>query len=271
MLCAIKKVLFFDLCSLTKCGYFFILKIKTGNDKQKGMIFMKNKKLCIFCSSILFSSLLTTAPMAAPLPAEHLYPLSSPSFMLNGQDYDTDTLWTQFLEAEANEALLRLDIEKLKKTTLPIGPKERESLYFYLASNQNAGQYSAILQQQYEAELQKTQLEQQKELYKLQKEQAKKTLELLGEIYSPKMLEYSIYQNTDFNTLNYAALMEKQINLKFSLQNYDMQLKNLEYEYLMGQTDKNSFLQEFISLKRSHIDTDNQLKQIEAQLKWFRL
>ncbi len=199
-----------------------------------------------------------------------LTPVNYTSYLNNNlyEDMDVDTLWDTFLTADANEKLSDLKIKKFKQTNISLGKKDREMLY-YLSLYNNDESYKDIISNQYSIEQAEYSLKQEKEFYKIQKKQAEQTLKMLGEIKEPTLLEYEVYTQGNLETIDYNSLLQSQMSLKAQIESCKIDIKNLEYNYLLSNIDDASFLSSYKILKENLQKLENDAKILDIKIKNF--
>lgn len=173
-------------------------------------------------------------------------------------------LWTQFAEAEAYKKLYEMQ-EKAVKEQLRLyeGPGAAAYLYQSGTASQAYAQWSELKSQESALKLKKEQ-------YEWQKKQAEASLKLLGEKPGKAELQYALYTGTlTPSGLAYDALLAKRYSLQMQEEQNELEKKNLEYQYQLGQIDDSSFISGFAAAVLKKEESKQQREQIDAEIEYL--
>ena len=203
------------------------------------------------------AAVLPAGTAAATLPSSSIYPDA-------GQytDLSAEELWNQFAQAEAYKKLYELQEKALREQLkLLEGPG---ALYYYYANSEGASDmYARLLELQSEQAL----LKAQKEQYEWQKKQAESYLKLTGAKLGKAELQYALYAGLlTPSGLSYEELYAQCYSLQLEEQQLELQKKNLEYQYQMGQLADSDFVSQYASVVRQKESVKAQREQYDAEL-----
>lgn len=205
--------------------------------------------------------------VAAPgVEAQQLPQASEPNVIQSYVTQSSDELWSQFYTAEASKKLAELQLEPLREQ---IRLLERPAgLWYYGYGEEDwSAQYETLTQlkaREYELKLQKEQ-------YEWDKKNAEYQLTLLGEIQKPHELQYQLYLSgsVDLSLESALSLQQKKEALKLQEELLELDKKNLEYQYKLGQLADTDFLSQYAALLEEKQGLKEQRELLDAQLKLY--
>lgn len=226
------------------------------------------KKISIIFGSIISSICLSFPATAIAIPHQPL-PLNDvqliSNYLVNEQanssynQMDTEELWTLFSQAEAKKKLYEL---KQKAVHEQIKLYERPGVHYYpyALSSDTYTQLLELKNQEYEIKTQKEQSD-------WQKKQIESYLKLTGEKMTKAEIQYALYTNNISSSgSSYEELYQQLYALEMKEQNLELQKKNLEYQYQMGQLKDNDFINQFASVFLEKEQIKTQKEQVHAEL-----
>lgn len=203
------------------------------------------------------------APAAAAPGVEHQQlPQTSYSYVTQS----SDALWSQFYTAEASKKLTELQLEPLREQMRLL--ERPAGLWYYGYGGADwSEQYDTLTQlkaREYELKLQKEQ-------HEWDKRNAEYQLTLLGEIQKPHELQYQLYLSggVDLTLESALSLQQEKQALKFQEELLELDKKNLEYQYKLGQLSDADFLSQYTAFLEEKQGIKEQRELLDAQLKLY--
>lgn len=223
---------------------------------------MKRKK---FLPVLLLTGLCVTVGVpaaAAPgMVEQQLLAYSYPHVAQSG-----DELWAQYYGAEAGKKLAELQLEPIREQVRLL--ERPAGLWYYGYGGEDwSEQYEALTQlkaREYELNLQKEQ-------YEWDKKNAEYQLTLLGEIQKPHELQYQLYLSggVDLSLESAFSVQQEKEALKLQEELLELDKKNLEYQYKLGQLADADFLSQYAAFLEEKQRIKNQRELLDAQLKLY--
>ena len=177
-------------------------------------------------------------------------------------DLSAEELWSQFAQAEAYKKLYELQEKAIRdQLRLLEGPG---ALCYYDSDSEGASSaYAQLLELQSE----QAELKVQKEQYEWQKKQAESYLKLTGAKLGKAELEYALYAGLlTPSGLGYEELYAQCCSLQLQEQQLELEKKNLEYQYQMGQLTDSDFVSQYASAVRKKESVKAQRERYDAEL-----
>ena len=182
------------------------------------------------------------------------------------QTNDTEELWQQFYDSEANKRLIDLKIEPIREE---IKYLERSGGYYFFNSSNNGAQNSdTYISRLTDLQNQKLELENKKQQYELIKSGAEYQLTALGEIKKPHEIKYELLENGEVN-LSEDELLNLQSEreyLKYQKDLLELDNKELEYKYKIGQISDSDFITQFKQTAAKKQDIQQQYELTKAKI-----
>lgn len=177
-------------------------------------------------------------------------------------DLSAEELWSQFAQAEAYKKLYELQ-EKAIRDQLRLLEGPGTLCYYYSDSEGASSAYAQLLELQSE----QAELKVQKEQYEWQKKQAESYLKLTGAKLGKAELEYALYAGLlPPSGLGYEELYAQCCSLQLQEQQLELEKKNLEYQYQMGQLTDSDFVSQYASAVRKKESVKVQRERYDAEL-----
>lgn len=213
---------------------------------------------------LLLAGLCLTAGVpaaAAPSPAA-----AEPVALTQYTGQSSEALWDQYYEAEASKKLTELQLEPIREQVRLL---EHPAALWYSGYGEEdwSEQYQTLTQlkaREYELKLQKEQ-------YEWNKKNAEYQLTLLGELQKPHELQYQLYLSgsVEFSLESALSLQQEKEALKLQEELLELDKKNLEYQYKLGQLADADFLSQYAAFLEEKQEIKSQRELLDAQLKLY--
>lgn len=202
--------------------------------------------------------------LGAPAMASPTLPTQPEASLVQTVTQSGEELWAQYYQAEANKKLVEFQLEPIREQIRLL--EEPAALQWY-DSGAWSEQYAALA----ELKAQEYELNVQKEQYEWSKRNAEYQLTLLGEIQKPHELQSQLYLSgvTDLSLESALSLQQEKEGLKLQEELLELEKKNVEYQYKLGQLGEADFLSQYTAVLQEKQEIKTQRELLDAQLKLY--